>query len=207
MSNYANINTSFELSNHIKTNDTKEISNIKNKFITSDNPSILPHGYYIREDTKCNVIDDESLLLTQSSNKREKVQMKLIDNLDPTNFNIQYTNNLKTEFCEKNTGFYYTNKDIGAGRGFGNLVISNDMRKGDPSRYDTKEFKEVKEGQQFFDYQFQYLDRNFQDPSHIVMEIPRGGESTRKQNQLTVNTMRNDTSDFDERIKTVKFNY
>jgi len=207
MSNYANINTSFELSNHIKINDTKEISNIKNKFITSDNPSILPHGYYIREDTKCNVIDDESLLLTQSSNKREKVQMKLIDNLDPTNFNIQYTNNLKTEFCEKNTGFYYTNKDIGAGRGFGNLVISNDMRKGDPSRYDTKEFKEVKEGQQFFDYQFQYLDRNFQDPSHIVMEIPRGGESTRKQNQLTVNTMRNDTSDFDERIKTVKFNY
>lgn len=207
MSNYANINTSFELSNHIKTNDTKEISNIKNKFITSDDPSTLSHGYYIREDTKCNVIDDESLLLTQLSNKREKVQMKLIDNLDPTNFNIQYTNNLKTEFCEKNTGFYYTNKDIGAGRGFGNLVISNDMRKGDASRYDTKEFKEVKEGQQFFDYQFQYLDRNFQDPSHIVMQIPRGGESTRKQNQLTVNTMRNDTRDFDERIKTVKFNY
>ena len=32
--------------------------------------------------------------------------MKLIDDLNPKNYNIQYTNNLKTEFCEKNTGFY-----------------------------------------------------------------------------------------------------
>ena len=87
------------------------------------------------------------------------------------------------------------------------MEVSNDIRYGGASRYDTKEFKEIKESQQFFDYQFQYLDRNFQDPSHIVMQIPRGGESTRKQNQLTVNTMRNDTSDYDERIKTVKFNY
>ena len=73
----------------------------------------------------------------------------------------------------------------------------------------TKEFKEVKEAEQFFDYQFQYLDRNFQDPNHIVMPIPRGGESTRKQNQLSVNTMRNPNAfeKDDERIKTIKFKY
>jgi hypothetical protein len=170
MSNYANINSSFRLSNH-----TNENYNIKNKFITSNDTSILSHGYYIRDDTKSIVIDDETLLLKKSYNKKEKEQLKL--------------------FCEKN-------KDIGAGRGFGNLIVSNDIRKGDASRYDTKEFKEIKEGEQFFDYKFQYLDRNFQDPSNIVMQFPRGGESTRKQNQLTVNTMRNDTSDF-----TVNFNY
>jgi hypothetical protein len=39
------------------------------------------------------------------------------------------------------------------------------------------------------------------------MSIPRGGETTRKQNQLYVNTMRENTSDFDVRTKTIKFNY
>jgi hypothetical protein len=41
------------------------------------------------------------------------------------------------------------------------------------------------------------------------MPIPRGGESTRKQNQLSVNTMRNPNAleKDDERIKTIKFNY
>jgi hypothetical protein len=41
------------------------------------------------------------------------------------------------------------------------------------------------------------------------MPIPRGGESTRKQNQLSVNTMRtpNVLDKDDERIKTIKFNY
>ena len=204
MSNYSDINTSFKL---IDNNDKNKISNIKNKFIINDDPASSSHSYYVRDSNKSNVIDDESLLLTSSINKREKVQMMLIDELNPNNFNIQYKNNLKTEFCNNNTGFYYTNKDIGAGRGFGNLIISNDMRKGDASRYDTKEFKEIKEGQQLFDYQFQYLDRNFQDPSHIVMQIPRGGEATRKQNQLSINTMRHDTSDFDERMKTIKFDY
>jgi hypothetical protein len=41
--------------------------------------------------------------------------------------------------------FYYTNKNIGAGRGFGNLEISNDIRHGDASRVDTKEYKEKRE--------------------------------------------------------------
>ena len=68
--------------------------------------------------------------------------------------------------------------------------------------------KQEKEAQQFFDFQFQYLDRNFQDPNHVVMTIPRGGESTRKQNQLTVNTMRNPNPlENDERTKTIKFKY
>lgn len=207
MSNYADINISFGLSGHIKDNDTQNKSNIKDKFVTKDNPESFSHGYWILPETKSDVIDNETLLIAPGINKRDKIQMKLNDKFEPDDYNIQYKNSLPTEFCDTRSDFYYTNKDGSAGRGFGNLNISNDIRYGDASRTDTKEFKENQEGLQLFDYQFQYLDRNFQDPNNIVMPIPRGGEATRKQNQLSVNTMRQDTSDFEERTKTIKFNY
>ena len=209
MSNFADINLAFTLSSHIKPDETqnKTNTNTKNKFVTNTNPTESSHGYWILPDKKQNLVDNENILLIPGITKREKIQMKLNDNFNPNDYNVQYKNSLKTEQCNPRDDFYYTNKDVGAGRGFGNLEISNDIRNGDASRDDTKEFKEVKEGQQFFDYQFQYLDRNFQDPNHIVMQTPRGGETTRKQNQLSVNTMREDTSDFEARTKTIKFNY
>ncbi len=120
----------------------------------------------------------------------------------PTSLTIDNTTTNHT-----NDNFYYTNKNIGAGRGFGNLEISNEIRYGDASRANTKEYKEEKESKQIFEYQFQYLDKNFQDPEHIVMPIPRGGEITRKQNQLVINTMRQNTTSFDDINKTIKFNY
>jgi predicted enzyme involved in methoxymalonyl-ACP biosynthesis len=120
----------------------------------------------------------------------------------PTSLTIDNTTTNHT-----NDNFYYTNKNIGAGRGFGNLEVSNEIRYGDASRANTKEYKEEKESKQIFEYQFQYLDKNFQDPEHIVMPIPRGGEITRKQNQLVINTMRHNTTNYDEINKTIKFNY
>ena len=207
MSNFADINSTFILSTHIKEDKNEKSTNSKNKFITKDNPTEWTHGYWILPDTKQNVIDKETNLITPGISKREKIQMKLNDDFNPNDYNVQYKNSLLTENCNIRDDFYYTNKDIGAGRGFGNLEISNFIRNSATSRNDTKEFKEIKEGQQVFDYQFQYLDRNFQDPNHIVMSIPRGGETTRKQNQLYVNTMRENTSDFDVRTKTIKFNY
>lgn len=203
MDNYADINADFIL---IK-NNNNTINNKKDKFIYKTNPEIWDHTYFKLENTKQDMIDNESNLLTPGISKKEKVQMKLNDSFNPNDYNIQYKNSLQTEYCKEKDDFYYNNKDIGAGRGFGNLEISNDIRYGNASRWDTKEFKENKESEQFFDYQFQYLDRNFQDPSHIVMSIPRGGDSTRKQNQLMINTMRENTTDYDERTKTIKFNY
>ena len=120
----------------------------------------------------------------------------------PTSLTIDNTTTNHT-----NDNFYYTNKNIGAGRGFGNLEVSNEIRYGDASRANTKEYKEEKESKQIFEYQFQYLDKNFQDPEHIVMPIPRGGEITRKQNQLVINTMRDNTTNYDDTNKTIKFNY
>ena len=36
----------------------------------------------------------------------------------------------------------------------------------------------------FLEIANQYLNKNYQDPTHIVMPIPRGGISTRKTNNI-----------------------
>lgn len=180
---------------------------VKNKFFIRGDPSEDVPGHYKNIFTKSDAIDNETDLITPAINSKDKTQLKLKNSFHPSDYNLNYEDNLRKEHTQK-TGFYYNNRDVGPGRGFGNLNISNDIRNGDASRYYTKEFKQEKEAQQFFDFQFQYLDRNFQDPNHVVMTIPRGGESTRKQNQLTVNTMRNPNAlENDERTKTIKFKY
>ncbi len=104
--------------------------------------------------------------------------------------------------------FYCGNYTQSAGRGFGNLNISNDIRYGDASRLDNKELKIKQEGDQLFEYQFQYLDKN---PNSSYTAFTRGGDSTRKQNQLDVDTMRQGNGipkyvKFDEK-KEIKINY
>jgi hypothetical protein len=198
MSYYSNIDS-----------DNKEVEEkyVKNKFFIRGDPSEDVPGHHKYIFTKSDAIDNETDLITPTINSKDKTQVKLKKSFHPSDYNLNYEDNLRKDHTQK-TGFYYNNRDVGPGRGFGNLNISNDIRNGDASRLDTKEFKEYKEAQQFFDYQFQYLDKNYQDPNHIVMPIPRGGESTRKQNQLSVNTMRNPNAlENDERTKTIKFNY
>jgi hypothetical protein len=161
--------------------------NKKIKFNYNSNPSENTPGHYLLRERKSQVIDDESLLITPQINSKDKMQMKLNDTIAPNDYNVNYSDNLKND---SDLDTYFPTKFVGAGRGFGNLNIANDIRNGNASRKDFKEFKETKEGEQMFDYQFQYLTRNVQDPNHIVMPIPRGGESTRKQNQLPVDNMR-----------------
>lgn len=181
---------------------------VKDKFFTRTDPSIDVPGFNKYLPKKENLIQNESNLIAPSLNSKDKTQLKLNDEFHPGNYDLSYSNNIR-KFQNQKTGFYYGNRDVGAGRGFGNLNISNDIRYGDQGRKDSKEFKEIKESETLFDYQFQYLDRNFQDPNHIVMPIPRGGEMTRKQNQLQVNTIRsnNPFTDFEEITKTIKFDY
>jgi len=204
MSYYSNI---YLENKEVKEEKIVKENYVKNKFFIREDPSKNAPGHYKNITKKSDAIDYETNLITPAINSRDKTQLKLKNSFHPFDYNINYENNLRKEKNQK-TGFYYNNKDIGPGRGFGNLTISNDIRNGDSSRHYTKEFKKEKEAQQFFDFQFQYLDRNFQDPNHVVMTIPRGGESTRKQNQLTVNTMRNPNSlENDALTKTIKFKY
>lgn len=98
---------------------------------------------------------------------------------------------------------YCNNKSMSAGRGFGNLNISNDIRYGGSSRMDTKEFKEKRESRQMLDFHFQYLDKDYQNPNNIVMPIPRGGDMTRKQKSTTNENI----SDRNHNIDSIKFDY
>jgi len=190
--------------------DNKKKSISKDKFFVRGDPSQDVPGYHKMNQEKCQVIDNESKLLTPGVQTKDKTQVVLKKDFNPSDYSLNWEDDLR-KFKTEKTGFYYNNRDVGPGRGFGNLVISNEIRNGDASRNDTKEYREKQEGQQMFDYQFQYLDRNFQDPNHIVMPIPRGGVQTRKQNQLSVNTMRTlqtrDQYEDPEITQTIKFNY
>jgi hypothetical protein len=168
--------------------------NKKIKFNYNCNPSENTPGHYLLKERKSQVIDNETYLLTPEISSKDKMQIILNDNIAPNNYEVNYSDNLK---IDSDLDTYFPTKFIGAGRGFGNLNIANDIRNGNASRKDFKQFKETKEGEQMFDYQFQYLTRNVQDPDHLVMSIPRGGESTRKQNQLLVNNIRHLKVTFD----------
>jgi len=149
--------------------------NYKKKFTTNDQPF---DNTLLCTHFKSNIIDDESLLLTPSINKREKTQLKLSNNFSPDKYDLLYKDSLNTE--NDKFEFYYNNKNIGAGRGFGNLNISNEIRNSLSTRKDSKENKFLQEGIQMFDYQFEYINNDYQNSDHIVMPIPRGGVSTRK---------------------------
>ena len=157
------------------------IMNTKTKYITKDSKD--RSDYWKINYKKSNLIDNESSLLTPAINSKDKMQIKLKDNINPMDYNLSHYNELNND-DNLTDNFYYTNIDKGAGRGFGNLTISTNIRNGNDSRNDNKYFKEKKEEQLFFDYQFNYLDKNFQNPDNVVLPFPRGGETTRKQNQL-----------------------
>ena len=138
-------------------NDPVEKQKPKNKFIEKESPN----DFWLSNEKS---IDDESKLKKAQITSKNKV-------IQPAMQSSQYCNN----------------KSMEAGRGFGNLNISNEIRNGDSSRSQTENFKRHQESVQIFDYQFQYLDKDFQDPNHIVMPIPRGGNTTREKTQLFIN--------------------
>ena len=178
----------------------------KDKFFVRGDPSKDVPGHYRMSQGKCQMIDTETNLLTPGIQTNDKTQVVLKEDLDPYNYNIDYKDGLKrNQNQNQKTDFYYNNKNVGPGRGFGNLNISNDIRNGDASRNDTQVNNEKQEGLQMFDYKFQYLNKDFQDPNHIVMSIPRGGVQTRKQKQLSVDTMR--TVDSKDQYEHIKYNY
>ncbi len=130
----------------------------------------------------------------------------IMSNYSPINFDTNFSGPKKNLEKKPEIKYSLLNTNIetqfssmkGPGRGFGNLNISNEIRNSNNSRDDSKKSMQV------FDYKFQYLDKNFQDPSHIVMPIPRGGVTTRDQIQLDVDSMRGDMK---EKPKKFEFKY
>jgi hypothetical protein len=182
----------------------------KQKFRYVNDPSVDRPGYWAGYDNKKAVIEDESFLIAPRINSRDKTQLKLENEFSPNNFEVVYKNCLKKDVKDEKHIIYYANRDIGAGRGFGNLKVSNDIRLGNQGRNDNEkpESRENMEQKQT-ENRWYYLDKNVQDPQNLIMPFPRGGESTRKQNAVQVDTMR---PSYKEQIKTelervIKFDY
>jgi hypothetical protein len=75
--------------------------------------------------------------------------------------------------------FDFFNRNQFNGKGNQNIHILNNIKKGNNSRQDTKEYKENKESLQMFNYNFGYIFGEYKNP---VMDLPRGGIMTRKNN-------------------------
>ena len=165
------------LSKKVKFVDTE------NKKFDSDTP-----GFWQYE-RKQNVIDTESSLLEAGVGTKTKAKIEMTEFLHPNNYNVPVANIVPNKE-DKSTYFpaYFT----GPGSGFGNLNVSNNIRTGDFTRDQSKVFKAEKESQMLERWEF--IDDRFAKSDHLVMEIPRGGTSTRReQNDLTsINRMEDD---------------
>ena len=75
----------------IDSNNYKPIynTNTKTKFIIKDSIHDASNEWKINN-KKYNLIDDETSLLTPANNSKEKMQIKLKDNIDPTDYNLIY---------------------------------------------------------------------------------------------------------------------
>ena len=93
-----------------------------------------------------------------------------------------------------NTSDSILGSNFSAGRGFGNLDVSNDIRFGENSRSNLDDFKKKREG--MIVDRFEYLNKNFQDPQNIILPFPRGGEITRSKVNIQ-NVKRNNKNDTD----------
>lgn len=161
----------------------------KTKFIDKKNITNFTPGYWIYNDEKN--IDSENKLLKSNGISKDKTNIILKSKFKPDDYNILYSNK---NISNNNNNEYYSNINNQPGRGFGNLNISNDIRNSNSSRYDNKDYKQNIEAQQFFDYQFDYLNKNFQNPDNIILPFPRGGIFTRKtinNNNIVKNTKLN----------------
>ena len=165
--------------NSDKINKKERFSNNENKKFYCDTPGFWNY------DKKWNVIDAESNLITPGVGTRQKTKMEMIGELHPNNYAIPVANVIQTQKDEK---FYYPAYFTGPGAGFGNLNVSSSIRVGDFTRTETKNFKAVKESEVLDRWEF--IDDRFASPENLVMDIPRGGDSTRKEQIDLSNTSR-----------------
>ena len=164
-----NSNDNLDKYNPEKMNKKERYHNTDNKNYYCDTP-----GFWQYEE-KSNIIEQETNLISPGIGTRQKTQIELPKHIHPNNYSIPIENKLQKELNKK---IYFSGYDTGPGKGFGNLSVSNDIRIGNFTRLETKDFKVNKESELI--NRWEYIDNRFNNPNNVVMDIPRGGESTRK---------------------------
>jgi len=159
----------FDKYNGVEMNSKARFVNDEKKNFFCETP-----GYWQFE-KKWDVIDAESNLITPGVGTRAKTQVAMVEELHPNNYAIPVGNTVATATDEP---YYYPGYYTGPGQGFGNLNVSNEIRFGDFSRSETKNFKATKESEVL--ERWEYIDERYATPDHLIMDIPRGGDSTRR---------------------------
>jgi hypothetical protein len=178
--------------NNLNKFDPKKLAK-KERFIDTENKKFYcdTPGYW-EYDKKWNVIDAESNLITPGVGTRQKTKMELKNNIHPNNYEVPVENKIEKE--EDNI-FYFSGYDTGPGRGFGNMSVSSSIRLGDFTRTETRNFKAKKESEVIERWDF--IDDRYAIPENLVMELPRGGDTTRRaQYDLSLQTRQDDNREF-----------
>ena len=125
-------------------------------------------------------IEDESFLLLPAVSSRQKSQVVMKEKIHPKDFSLDLqSNNIRK--VNQYTSYYGDHH--GPGRGFGNHDINNMMNFGESSRVDRAMFNVKLEGN--INERRDILFKNYQDPQHLILPFPRGGEITRKTHNKT----------------------
>jgi hypothetical protein len=128
---------------------------------------------------KSEYIQHENFLIFPKDKKAKKTETIMRSEVRPDDYNIPIenkSNNLQD--TTKLPVIRIDGIDTGAGRGFGNLIVSNDIRTGEDSRAQNNKFKKIKEAEVID--RFEFLDKDIQNPHNLILPFPRGGEITRK---------------------------
>lgn len=155
---------------NFKLKDKKKIRTEENKkFYCGESP-----GFWQYE-KKWDVIDTESNLITPGVGTKQKLDVAMVEELHPNNYELPVANVTQREQDEK---FYFSAYYTGPGSGFGNLNVSSSIRMGENTRTETKDFKAQKESEVLERWDF--IDDRWAKSENLVMDMPRGGDSTRK---------------------------
>jgi hypothetical protein len=150
-------------------NKKEKFINDKKKNFFCDTPGFWQY------DKRWDVVDYESNLIQPGVGTKQKTKMEMTEVLHPNNYNVPVSNVIQTE---NDDSIYFSAFNSGPGRGFGDMLVSNNIRVGDFTRTETRHFKAQKESQVLDRWQF--IDDRFAKSDNLVMELPRGGDTTRK---------------------------
>jgi len=141
-----------------------------------------------------NIEDESKLIMPSNSDKLygSLETMSLINNSSLTNGSelekdLEKLNISKIDIRKQFTNYNSnTGQDIGPGKGFGNLNISNDIRNGTCTRLDNS-LKKINSEKEIND-RYDLINKNFQNPDNLILPFARGGDITRSNKKILENS-------------------
>jgi hypothetical protein len=122
--------------------------------------------------TNYNIKKDNNIDFQDSYNCKNKGTIELNTELDPYNYAVNYFNRKDLKGQEY---IYFPAYNQGAGKGFGNLNISNNIRNSESSRTSNENFKVYRESE--ITNRFNYIDDRFSQSASF--QFNRLGDTTR----------------------------